>query len=615
MRAEDAKEYAKTIGKSGMVLGLERIRRLLEALGSPQNDLKFVHVAGTNGKGSVIAYLSSILKAAGYRTGAYTSPAVFDEMEVFRINDVPMARKTYARLMARIKAVMERMEQQGDDLPTLFEVETALAFLYFKEERCDIVLLEAGLGGGLDATNCIKTPLCAVITSISRDHTAVLGNTLGEIAGQKAGIIKAAEDCAGDKSCAACGETTPQEAGYKPQVVSAPQKEEVLNVLKQVCREKHAELCVADRTHIRGNTLVYKTFPPIRLIPLGEHQLENAAIAIEVIEKLRNLHYNIKDEHVVCGLRMAKWPGRLTILGREPLLVMDGAHNEQAARCLRRALKTEFSDMEWCFIMGVLADKEYQKIISHMAPLATVIYTITPDNPRALSGELLAETIHRMGYPAACQASVTEAQKEALTWCKNGKNRGVLAFGSFTFLKEWKGSVLKQYPHAAAFSEGERMEKVSCLTRHPLFLEKMEQLKKLEKNRQFCKHDIQHCLDVARGCVILNEERMLGFSREMLYALALVHDIGRAEQYLHEIPHEEASAQLAERILEDCGFEKAVVRQMIKAIRYHRGGNDAGDVLTALLIEADKRTRICFACEARMECNWPEERKNDRIYI
>lgn len=591
MKAFEAKEYARTIGKCGIIPGLERIQKLLQELGSPQNGLNFVHVAGTNGKGSVIAYLSSVLKTAGYKVGAYTSPAVFDDMEVFSVNGAPIHEETYGRLMGQIKAAREKMQERGEELPTLFEVETALAFLYFQEEACDIVLLEAGMGGKLDATNCIPTPLCAVITSIGMDHMAALGSTIEEIAWQKAGIIKGA------------------------QVVSAPQKEEVLNVLKAVCQEKQAELCVVDGTKLQGTMLFYKTLPPVQLPLLGEHQLKNAAIAIEVIEKLRSLDYNISDEQIISGLRAAKWPGRLTVLGKEPLLVMDGAHNEQAAQCLKRALELSFPGTEWCFIMGVLADKEYEKIISCMAPLGSEIYTITPGHARAFSGSLLAESIERAGYRAVCKKSVEDAQKDALFWCGKKKNRGVLAFGSLSFLREWKEAVLKQAAFCGAYEKGAKMEKVSRIIRNPLFLEKMEQLEVLEKDRQFCRHGMQHCMDVARGCALINEERMLGFSKEMLYALALVHDIGRGEQYLRGIPHEEASAGLAKQILGECGFTKQDVDKMANAIRLHRSREALKDGLAALLIEADKQTRLCFACKAQETCNWPLEIRNREICL
>ncbi len=583
----DEKEGTETIGRKGMQLGLEQITRLLQQLGNPQKGTVFIHVAGTNGKGSVIASLSEILVRAGYKTGAYLSPAVFDPLELYRINGQNISRQRYEILAEQVRQAILHMKEMGMEEPTQFEAETALAFCYFAQEACDLVLLETGLGGRLDATNCIEKPLCAILTSINRDHMAVLGESLEEIAGQKAGIIKKACD-----------------------VVSSCQEEEAARVIRQVCHEKQARLVMADSEQLQWEAasghhkiLRYKDFMPVEIGLLGRHQLENAAVVLETVRVLQGHGYHIKNSDIEEGLKAVRWPGRLTILNSRPLVMMDGAHNEQAALCLAEVLKEDFRDWQWIFIMGVLADKDYPKMIVHMADYAEKIITITPDNERALAAETLAEVLRSQGHAAGSAESLKEAVKQAAHWCRQGDQRGVLAFGSFTFLKEFQEAVEKS------------MLRLNQLICHPLFLERMDQIEQMEKQRPFCRHGWEHCMDVARTMAFLNEERKLGLSRELLYALALVHDLGRVEEYQHGIPHNEAGAVLAEKLLQECGFDSLEIACTTEAVRSHRDRREKEGILTSLLIEADKKTRPCFRCRAREQCKWPENKKNRMLEL
>lgn len=582
MNYREASEYAKTIGKRGMILGLENMKHLLDVLGNPQRNLTCIHVAGTNGKGSVIAYLSEILIRAGYRTGVYTSPAVFDPLEIYQVNQIPIGKECYGQLMGQIQQAVKQLQEMGLAQPTLFEIETALAFLYFVQEDCDLVLLETGLGGQFDATNCLESVLCCVITAISYDHMAVLGDSLEAIAKQKAGIIK--------KGC---------------EVVSSSQNKIVCDVLKQVCEEKQANFTIVNADEIQFNTteslhkiLIYKEFPPIELGLLGHYQLENAATAIETALVLQRCGYTIETKQIQEGLQHANWPGRLTILNQQPLVLIDGAHNEMAAKKLAEVLREDFHSTKWTFIVGVLADKEYEKIIANTAIYAEQILTITPNQTRALSGEVLAQAIRREGYDVNYVGDMKEAIGQALSWCEEDSTRGILAFGSFTFLREFKEEIEK------------KMLRVNRIIQNSKFLTMIDQIEQIEQNRQFCKHGWEHCMDVARAMVILNQEKKLGYSKEVLYALALVHDLGRVEEYLREVPHNEAGAELAGKLLKECGFEQSEILDITEAIRAHRNRGRNNDALSQLLVDADKKTRPCFRCQAGEQCKWPDYKKN-----
>lgn len=419
MNYEEAREFISKVSARGIEPGLAAITNLLAELGNPQDQLKFIHVAGTNGKGSVLAYVSSVLQESGYRVGRYISPTLFSYRERIQINGAYIEREAFARLVTRVAGAMDRMERLGLGAPTVFEAETAVSFLYFLEQGCDIVLLEVGMGGRLDATNVIRTPVLTVLASISMDHMAFLGNTLGEIAYQKAGI-------------------------FKPGVpaVSAHQQPEAEAVIRAAAQETGCTCEFVDPGQLSGVTygleeqqFTYGAFREVTIRLAGVHQVENAALALLCVSKLRSLGYAIPDRAVYNGLRMTQWRGRFTVVHRDPVVVLDGAHNPDAAQRLRDAVETYFADRRKYFIFGVFSDKEYDKIIRITAGLAEHIITVqTPDNPRALPAEELAEAVRSVNPSVEAAASVGDAVEKGFALA--GKEDVILVFGSLSFLGE-----------------------------------------------------------------------------------------------------------------------------------------------------------------------------------
>ena len=381
MNYKEARVYLDEVSKYGSVLGLESMRELLHRLGDPQNELKFIHISGTNGKGSVLAYLSTILSGAGYRTGRYISPTLFSYRERIQVDGEYIEKESLACHVTAIAAAAEDMQKAGLPSPTVFEIETALAFLYFKEKRCDIVTLEVGCGGLLDATNVITTTLMEVIASISMDHTDLLGDTLAKIAAQKAGIIKP-----------------------DTMVVSAQQKSEAAQVIEDTCKEQHCTLQMVDESKIsnvhygaEGQTFSYKTWENVAISLAGSYQIKNAALALEGVEALRKLGYALSDQQVREGLLHTAWRGRFTTLRRDPTVIIDGAHNPAAALELKESLERYFPGKTLYFVMGMFKDKDYAQVIDLTAPLARHIITVeTPGNPRAMPARELAEAVGKV---------------------------------------------------------------------------------------------------------------------------------------------------------------------------------------------------------------------------
>ena len=415
----EARVYLDEVSKYGSVLGLESMRELLHRLGDPQNELKFIHISGTNGKGSVLAYLSTILTGAGYRTGRYISPTLFSYRERIQVDGEYIEKESLARHVTAIAAAAEEMQKAGLPSPTVFEMETALAFLYFKEKRCDIVTLEVGCGGLLDATNVITTTLMEVIASISMDHTDLLGDTLAKIAAQKAGIIKP-----------------------DTMVVSAQQKSEAAQVIEDTCKEQHCTLQMVDESKIsnvhygaEGQTFSYKTWENVAISLAGSYQIKNAALALEGVEALRKLGYALSDQQVREGLLHTAWRGRFTTLRRDPTVIIDGAHNPAAALELKESLERYFPGKTLYFVMGMFKDKDYAQVIDLTAPLARHIITVeTPGNPRALPARELAEAVGKVNPSVEWADSVAHGIEKALAMA--GKEDAVIVFGSLSFLGE-----------------------------------------------------------------------------------------------------------------------------------------------------------------------------------
>lgn len=374
MTYEEARAFADKTKAYGSVLGLDSIRALMAELGNVQEELSVIHIAGTNGKGSVGAMLDAVLQSAGCRVGRYSSPAVFAYEEIWQINGQNISREDYGAVMSRVAAACQALVEQGRPHPTSFEVETALAFLYFREQQCDVVLLETGMGGSMDATNLISHPLCSVITSISRDHMAFLGNTLTEIAEAKAGIIK--EGCP---------------------VVSAWQQPEAEAVLRRTAQERHAPMTVAEKVSevsydMDRLQLAYGDIGTVTVNLTGAYQAANTACALETVRRLQALGYGISPKQIRTGLAQVRWSGRMERLCSHPYFFLDGAHNEAAAYRLAETVENCFTNRRITYIIGVLADKEYEKMLSILLPYCRKVYTVTPGNPRALAAEELARS-------------------------------------------------------------------------------------------------------------------------------------------------------------------------------------------------------------------------------
>lgn len=417
MNYKEAMEYVEQVSKQGSVLGLDNIKELLNRLDNPQNCLKFVHIAGTNGKGSTLAFISTVLACAGYKVGRYVSPTVFEYRERIQINGKYISKADLGKFMGRIKEASDSMEREGMTPPTQFEVETALSFLYYKEKKCDMVVLETGLGGRLDATNVITTTLVAVIASISMDHMNFLGDTLEEIAQNKAGIIK--------NNC---------------YVIAMKQDERVLKVIQQTCKEKDASYQVADgslatsvKSSLTKQSFHYKEYKGIEIGLLGEVQIANCVLAIECLKILEQLGYHIPEKSLREGLAKTLWAGRFSIIAKKPYFIIDGAHNEDAAKKLAQSITSYFPNKEIIYIMGVLRDKEHDKIIKETYQYATHIITVTtPNSERTMHAYDLAQEVKQY-HPSVTVADSLEEAVE-ISYLLANKDSVIIAFGSLSYL-------------------------------------------------------------------------------------------------------------------------------------------------------------------------------------
>ena len=416
MNYREAREYIQNSERLGVSMGLANIGNLLEKVGNPQDDLQFIHIAGTNGKGSVMAYISTVLEEARYRVGKYVSPTIYAYRERIQINGEHISQEAFARHMTVIARAISQMEAQGMECPTPFEIETALSFLYFREERCDLVVLECGMGGRDDATNIVKNTIMAVITSISMDHMEFLGDKLVDIALNKAGIIK-------DGAVVICDK-------QKPQVEEA---------LWAFCTERGNTLVIANpqvavvrETTLNGQTFRYQG-DEISIALAGAHQIDNAVLALECVKELVHLGYNISQEDIKKGFLKTRWAGRFTILNESPYFVVDGAHNIAAAEKLLQSLRMYFHKRRFIFIMGVFKDKEYEEISKMMAPLADQIFTIeAPDNPRALRAIDLAKVVEKYNPCVTDCLSIESAVQQSFE--KAEETDVIVAFGSLSFI-------------------------------------------------------------------------------------------------------------------------------------------------------------------------------------
>jgi len=397
----------------GSILGLDTMRRLLFELHDPQKGLAAIHVAGTNGKGSTAAYLAGILHAAGYQTGLYISPFIQRFGERIQVNGVTITEHEIAVYMTKVIEAARSITAGGGQAPTVFELITAMGFLYFQARRCDIAVVEVGLGGRLDATNVIGKPEAAVITQIGLDHTELLGGTIPEIAAEKGGIVKPGCD-----------------------VVLCRQSSEAMTAIAHICRTRNARLHCADAgtavlrsLSIDGLTFDWEGYEQLRTSLTGLHQVGNAVTAVKTAQVLREKGWHIDEPAIRTGLRGARCIGRLEILRRKPLFLVDGAHNPQGVEALMTSLKALFPGKKFVFLMGMLADKDYFSAVTLTLPHAKRIYTMTPPVPRALGAEKLAEVIRSAGsVPVSACDTIRTALSLSLQEAKEGDV--LCAFGS-----------------------------------------------------------------------------------------------------------------------------------------------------------------------------------------
>ena len=408
MTINETLAYIHSVCWKGMVPGLERVAELLEKMGNPHKELKYIHIAGTNGKGSTAAMIASILRKAGYRTALYTSPFIYQFGERMQVNGQMISDEDLIAITEYVKPLADTMAET----PTEFELITCIAFEYFKRQKCDIVVLEVGLGGLLDATNVIPCPEVAVITNIGLDHTDILGNTLEEIAVNKAGIIK--------------------ENGHAVIYRGTPGVEAVF---ENTCQQKNTKLKKAnfDGLKRKSHDLFEQVFDcgdykDIHLPLLGDHQLHNAAVVLAVAETLQEIGWKISKENIYDGIRDVSWPGRFDIVCRDPLFIIDGGHNPQCLEALVKNIQDYLADRRVIALTGVLADKDYGDMYKPVMPYIEQFVCVTPPNPRRLMAEELAQHLQNAGATAVACPSVAEGVRKAIVLA--GSDGAVLCFGS-----------------------------------------------------------------------------------------------------------------------------------------------------------------------------------------
>ena len=408
MNAQQAIEYIHSFFWKGSIPGLSRTQELLRRMGNPEKKLKFVHIAGTNGKGSTAAMTASILRKAGYRVGLYTSPYIYRFNERIQVNGEQIADEDVAAVTEYVKQYAETMEEK----PTEFELVTAIGFEYFARQNCDIVVLEVGMGGALDSTNVIDTPEVAVITNIGLDHTDYLGDTVEKIAETKAGIFK--------------------ENGHAVIYRGAPSVEEVFET---ICAQRNVTLKKADfdslvlRSHsLEGQVFDCGSRKELFLPLLGDHQLHNASVVLSIADTLIEKGWKISEQNIRDGIRDVSWPGRFDIVGRDPLFIIDGGHNPQCIDALVKNIRDYLANRKIIALTGVLADKDYGEMYKPMMPYIREFVCITPPNPRKLEATELAEHLRRVGATATPCETIAAGVKLATE--KAGKDGVVLCFGS-----------------------------------------------------------------------------------------------------------------------------------------------------------------------------------------
>lgn len=421
MNYTESIEYIHSVSWKGSRPGLERIRELCNLLGNPQDDLRFIHVAGTNGKGSFCAMLESVLRESGYKAGMFTSPFIENFEERMQVAGEPISPEKLAEITSYVRPYADSME----DKPTEFELITAIGFEYFRRRECSVVILEAGMGGRLDSTNIIKSPLLCVITGISMDHTEYLGNTVAEIAKEKAGIIKAG-------SMVLYG----GEAGEASEIILKR-----ANELICPCYAVDNSLLSNVRLSVDGTTFDYGRYENLKLNLLGDYQLYNAARVITASEILRAGGVKITDEAVRSGLEKAKWKGRFERFSADPDVFFDGAHNTEGIEHAAKSIRGYYPDKKIVLITGVMHDKDFDSMADTLAPLCQRVFTVRPDNPRALLAEEYATVFAGKGVYATAYKSFDAAVREAYAYAKK-ENLPLFCLGSLYSYASFKKAIM-----------------------------------------------------------------------------------------------------------------------------------------------------------------------------
>lgn len=417
----EAQNYLEKVrSQKGIVLGLDTMRHLMAKLNNPQDKVKFIQVAGTNGKGSTAAYLTSILSEAGIKVGRYTSPAVFSSTEQYFACGSCISESEYAK---GVTAVAEAAASLDGETPTAFEQETALAFWYFAQKGCELAILEAGLGGDMDATNIVTTTVCSIITSISMDHCRILGNKISEIAAHKAGIIKPGAP-----------------------VICIEQKEDAMEPIRAAAKAADTPLYEVHRDEVRQifsdkreSIVFFREFENLHLKMLGSCQPENAALAVQAASVLSR-SYPIEKKHIYEGIEKTRWGGRFELHSGSPDIILDGAHNPDGIRRLRESVNQMFGAVPICYVCGVLADKDYEKEIEILFGRASNVFTVTPPSPRAMKSTDLKAAIKKRFSQLKVTSFDSEDGIEKAMEAAVSQNNPVVVCGTLTILarvKEW----------------------------------------------------------------------------------------------------------------------------------------------------------------------------------
>ena len=417
----EAQNYLEKVrSQKGIVLGLDTMRHLMAKLNNPQDKVKFIQIAGTNGKGSTAAYLTSILSEAGIKVGRYTSPAVFSITEQYFACGSCISESEYAK---GVTAVAEAAASLDGETPTAFEQETALAFWYFAQKGCELAILEAGLGGDMDATNIVTTTVCSIITSISMDHCRILGNKISEIAAHKAGIIKPGAP-----------------------VICIEQKEDAMEPIRAAAKAADTPLYEVHRDEVRQifsdkreSIVFFREFENLHLKMLGSCQPENAALAVQAASVLSR-SYPIEKKHIYDGIKKTRWGGRFELHSGSPDIILDGAHNPDGIRRLRESVNQMFGAVPICYVCGVLADKDYEKEIEILFGRASNVFTVTPPSPRAMKSTDLKAAIKKRFSQLKVTSFDSEDGIEKAMEAAVSQNNPVVVCGTLTILarvKEW----------------------------------------------------------------------------------------------------------------------------------------------------------------------------------